>query len=827
MKSVIRNITIAALAAVLTGSGVAEVAAPAAAGDQIAALACEPAQLRLNAGERAAFLITAKRADGFEVDATDTATLKFNEADKATIESPGVLRARLAGNIILTAAIGEQRVDIPVEITAPSAGAASFVRDVLPVLGKAGCNAGACHGRADGQNGFRLSVFSYDPKSDFHSIVSAARGRRIFPSDPPESLLLLKAMQTVPHEGGERFDRNSDAFHTLANWIGSGMSFQQEKEPALSRLEVFPAERRYRTGSTQRLIVRAFYADGAARDVTSLAGYYSNDKQIATVTEDGRITVDKLSGQAVIVARYMGMVSASQIIVPADRLLPEESYKSLPVVNFVDELAYARFRQLGLLPSAPCSDAEFLRRASLDTLGILPSAEEARQFLADTDAQKRLKAIDRLLQHPAYADHWAAKWADLLRPNPDRVGVKSVFILDQWLRESFRQNKPWDQFVREILLTQGNTHRYGPAVIYRDRREPADLTTMFSQLFLGVRLDCARCHHHPNEKWSQEDFFRMAAFFAPLKQKGAGISAPISGGNETFFVSAGGSLSHPVTGEVMKPQPPDGPPAVVETNADPRRALADWMLDPANPFFARAIANRIWAQFFGKGIVDPVDDFRLSNPASNPALLDALAKELVRAKYDLKALMRIILTSHLYQLSSEPNETNTADTRNFSRFYRRRLAAEMMADAVCDITGVPNRYPGMPDGSRAVQAWTYKIDSRTMDAFGRPNSSSDCPCERNLKPAMSQALHLMNSELLHAKLTSSDQGATVQRFATGGMAPRDIATQLYLACFGRLPADDELQIATSAFADEPAARRKAIEDLLWALLNTAEFGFNH
>ncbi len=800
---------------------------PSPVADEMVNLVSTPPSLRVQAGQRAAFLITARRLDGFDVDVTEAVTLSVNDPGKAVIESPGVLRAKTAGHLTLTVTRGSHRMEIPVAITVPSEQPPSFVQDVLPIFGKAGCNAGACHAKADGQNGFRLSVFSFDPKSDYQNIISGARGRRIFPSDPPESLLLLKASNTLAHEGGERITRDSDAWRTLVDWIGSGMSYSHEKEPALTRLEVFPRERRYHKGATQKLIVHAHYDNAMVRDVTALAGFYSNDKQIATVTEDGKITVDQLNGQAVIVARFMGMVGDSQVIVPSDRLLSDESYQSLRVENFIDERAWAHFRQLGLLPSEPCSDAEFLRRASLDSLGILPTAEEAKQFLADPDPWKRSKAIDRLLQHPAYAGHWAAKWADLLRPNPDRVGVKSVLILDQWIRECFRQNKPYDQFVREILTTQGNTHRYGPAVIYRDRREPADITTMFSQLFLGVRLDCAKCHHHPNEKWSQENFYQMAAFFAPLKQKGGGISAPISGGNETFYVVAGGSLSHPVSGEVMKPQPPDGPPAALADKTDPRLALADWMLDPANPFFARAIANRIWSHYFSKGIVDPVDDFRLSNPPTNPALLDALAAELVRSKYDLKALMRVIMNSQLYQLRSEPNDTNLADTRNFSRFYRRRMSAEMMADAVCDITGVPNQYPGLPLGSRAADAWTYKINSRTMDAFGRPNSSSDCPCERNMKPTIGQALHLMNSDVLHEKLISKDAHSVIQRLATGSNTPRDIATELYLACYGRPPTEDEILAATAAFTEDPPARRRAIEDLMWALLNSAEFVFNH
>ncbi|MEQ1851958.1 MAG: DUF1549 and DUF1553 domain-containing protein, partial [Chthoniobacteraceae bacterium] len=545
------------------------------------------------------------------------------------------------------------------------------------------------------------------------------------------------------------------------------------------------------------------------------------------VAVDGLVRAGSLSGEGVIIARYMGLVADSRISVPADRLLPDEKYTALPANNFIDELAYAHFKRLGLFPSEPCSDAEFLRRASLDTIGVLPTAEEARAFLADTDPGKRGKLIDRLLAHPAWADFWANKWADLLRPNPDRAGVKSVYVLDQWLRECFRANMPYDRFVSAIITTEGNTHRFGPAVVYRDKREPEEFTTMFSQLFLGVRLDCAKCHHHPNEKWGQEDFYKFAAFFGPVKQKGAGISAPISAGNETFYFVPGKAVKHPVSGEVMQPQPPDGPAMKVDDATDPRRALAGWMTDANNPFFARAAANRVWAAFFGRGIVDPVDDFRISNPPSNPALLDALGRELVRQKFDLKALMRTILQSRLYQLSATPNETNRADTRNFSRAYRRRLPAEALADAIADITGVPDSYPGMPPGSRAMQAWTYKIDSPTMDAFSRPNSSTDCPCERDARPSIVQALHLMNSRGLQEKLGSKSAASRVQRLVESKLMPEEIVTEIYLACYARKPSGDELKLATATFAAEGATRRSATEDVLWALMNSAEFVLNH
>jgi hypothetical protein len=792
----------------------------------VTSLSGSPASLRIKSGEQAHFLITAKLADGFEIDATETA--KVACGDRIKMESPGVLRAVTAGSEKLIAELNGQRFELPIEIDpSPTDVQPTFTRDILPILSKAGCNAGACHAKPDGQNGFHLSVFSYDPKSDYDAIVKGARARRVFPSAPEESLLLLKATNTIPHEGSDRFAKDSDAFRTVARWMRTGLTYHAEKEPVPVRLEVTPRERRYKQGGAQRLLVHARYSDETVRDVTALASFNTNDKEIAKVSEEGRITIGESPGQAVIVARFMGLVGDSQIVVPTERLLPSEKYTQLPVNNFIDQYAYARFQQLGLFPSEVCTDAEFLRRATLDTLGILPTVEEARAFLDDTDPQKREKLIDRLLAHPSFGDYWANRWADLLRPNPDRVGVKGVYILDQWLRESFRSNKPYDQFVRELVAAEGNNHRDGPAVVYRDRRDPPELATMFSQLFLGVRLECAKCHHHPNEKWGQDDFYRMAAFFGPVKQKGAGISTPISGGNETFFFSSSRNVKHPVTGEIMDPQPPDGPSMKPADDSDPRVALIEWMTKSENPFFAKAIANRIWAAFFGRGIVDPVDDFRLSNPPSNPALLEALAQEVIANKYDLKALMRMIMRSRLYQLSATPNEWNRGDTRNFSRAYRRRLPAEVITDAVADVTGVPDRYEGMPPGSRALQTWTYKIDSRTMDAFGRPNSSSDCPCERDTRPSIVQSLHLTNSRSLHEKLKSSDPAARVQQLAAGNRKPAEIVTDLYLACYSRKPTDEELDLATAAFAAENASPRSATEDIAWALLNSAEFVFNH
>jgi hypothetical protein len=818
----------------------------------VVSLSIEPKEIHLHAdAPRHGLLIAAHTADGFALDITTEARLSASRSAPFEITPAGEVLARNPGEGMLAAHFNGKRIEVPVKVRGAGATGsaatmapppASFLRDVLPALSKAGCNAGPCHAKPEGQNGFRLSVFSYDPKSDYAEITKEDRGRRIFPAAPDESLLIKKPTTAMPHEGGLRFERGSDTHELLVRWMREGMAYSLTNEPVLERIVAFPKHRRYRKGSRQRLLVQAHYSDSSIRDVTRLAAFDSNDKEIAAVDERGTITVGTLTGQGVVVARYMGLVADSQILVPADRLLPESQYASLPKHNFIDELAHEHFQQLGLLPSELCTDAEFLRRASLDAIGVLPTPEEVREFLGlsssrrekaltnselgTRNAERRRALIGRLLARPEYADYWANKWADLLRPNPDRVGVKSVFVFDQWLRESFRQNQPYDQFVRDILLAEGSNHRDGPAVVYRDRREPAELTTMFSQLFLGTRLECARCHHHPNEKWSQDDFYQLAAFFGPVKQKGAGLSPPISGGTETFYFDPGGKgVKHPVTGAVMPPRALDGPRTHDAADTDPRRELVHWLTAPDNPFFARAAVNRVWAVFFGRGLVEPVDDFRISNPCVNPPLLNALADDFAKHGYDLKHLMRAIMESRLYQLSAMPNESNLADTRNFSRAYRRRLPAEVLFDAVNDATGVPDTFAAMPAGSRATQAWSYKIESPLLDAFNRPNPSSDPPCDRDRQMSVVQSLHLMNSKALQAKL--SHKTGRARRLADSAKPPEEIVTELYFLTLSRPPSDEELKLAIAAFSAKDATRQTATEDVFWSLLNSAEFVFNH
>jgi len=513
-------------------------------------------------------------------------------------------------------------------------------------------------------------------------------------------------------------------------------------------------------------------------------------------------------------------------VIPPAKRLSASDFKDFPVQTEPDRLVYKRLEALGLLPSALCSDAEFIRRSALDAVGRLPTAEEAASFLADPAPDKRSKWIAKILADSNYADHWAVKWGDLVRPNPSRVGVKPVYLLDLWLRDAFRRNLPYDALVRELLTAQGNTHQSGPVAITRDKRDPVDAGGFVSQIFLGVRMECAKCHHHPSEKWTQEDYYQLAAFFGKMRARGQGISAPISGEAEMWWYDpAGKGVVHPITEALMTPKAPDGPELPYTAGVDPRRQLVDWMVRPENPFFARALVNRVWGEFLGKGIVEPVDDFRASNPPSNPELLDWLAADFTAHGYDLKHLMRTIMETATYQRSSLPNATNLADQRNFAHALRRRLPAEVLLDAVGDLTGSRDPFGGLPPNSRAVQTWNHKLGSDFMDAFGRPNASLECPCERERKPTVVQSLHLMNSPSLQTKLTSPK--SRVASWAGSSAAPAEVVRDIYLAAYARPPEASEQEAALAHLSREGASKTEAVQDLVWALVNTAEFVFNH
>jgi hypothetical protein len=711
----------------------------------------------------------------------------------------------------------------------------TFERDVEPLLARYGCNSGPCHGKARGQNGFALSLLGFDADFDYAAIVEEARGRRLFPADPDASLFLLKASGEVPHGGGRRWPKGAAEYALVRRWVASGTPRTPKDAPALARITVTPGERRMRFGESVQLTVTVHLTDGTTEDVTKLAAFQSNDAGYAAVDANGRVTAGPVAGEAAITARFRDKFAVCSVLIPLPGAVDPKEYDALPRRNFIDGHVWAKLQRLGLTASPTAPDATFHRRAYLDVIGRLPTPDETRAFLTDTDANKREKLIDRLLARPEYADYWANKWADLLRPNPYRVGIKAVFNLDAWLRDQFRRNVPYDRFVRELLTAQGSTFRNGAAVLFRDRREPEELTTIVSQLFLGVRLECAKCHQHPSERWSQRDFYSFAAFFGRLGHKGTGLSPPISGGEEVIVLNdpgaagggrrkrGGGPVKHPLTGEEMVPTPLLGQPLDVPAETDPRAALAEWMTAPDNPFFARVIVNRVWADLMGRGLVEPVDDLRDTNPPTNGPLLDALAADFRAGGYDLKKLIRRITTSAVYGLSSLPTDRNVSDTRNYSRHYRVRLRAEVLLDAVSDVTGVPERFDAMPPGSRAVEAWTVRFDSKFLDSFGRPDPNQDPPCERTTDTTVVQALHLMNAPNVARKITADDGRAV--KLAASKRPAAEIVDELYLLVYGRPPTAEERAACVARFERPGAKRREATEDLLWALLNTPEFVF--
>ena len=648
-------------------------------------LALSPGTAELRGAVARQQMIATEGVGEASCDRTRQVTWRSETPGVVDVDHDGVVHPRGDGDGVIVATFDgrEARATFRVRATG-EAPRATLEREILPILTRAGCNAGACHGKSRGQNGFQLSLLGFDPVFDHDAMTREARGRRVFPPAPEQSLLLLKATATVPHGGGRRLERGSPAYEAVLRWIAAGTPRTPPSVSPLVRIEVTPAERIMVQGSEQQVVVTAYNASGWAEDVTHLAAFQSSESAVVAVNPGGLIKAGPIAGEAAITARYQGLFANCDVTIPLPGQVPAELYAGLPQANFLDGLVWAKLKRLGFTPSVPAGDATFLRRATIDVIGRLPTPDEAREFFADNTSDKRARLVDRLLERPEYADHWANKWMDLLRPNPYRVGIKAVWNLDAWIRSAFRCNLPYDQFVREVVTAQGSTFRDGPATIFRDRREPEEIAPMISQLFLGIRLECAKCHHHPFESWGQEQFYEFAAYFARVGRKGTGLSPPISGGEEIVYTAKSGGVQHPLTGQTLAAKPLFGSAVVNDDpEADPRESLAAWMTSAENPYFARVIVNRVWADLMGRGIVEPVDDLRATNPPSNGPLLEALADDFRRHGFDLKHLLRTIMASSVYGLSSLPNERNASDTRNFSRHYRQRLRAEVLLDAAC------------------------------------------------------------------------------------------------------------------------------------------------
>ncbi|HXD88615.1 MAG TPA: DUF1549 domain-containing protein [Urbifossiella sp.] len=765
--------------------------------------------------------------DGRQWDLTRAATYSSANAATALADKDGIVRPVADGKTAIAIRANGASASIPVTVNKSSADApVNFTREIEPILTKAGCNSGNCHGSQHGKGGFRLSLFAFDPASDHRQIVYSNEGRRIVPSDPERSILLAKPALAMEHGGGEKLKLGGRDYNRIKAWLEDGApapspSRKGLEDATVARLEVFPKSRVMVPGEQQQLAVVAIWSDGRREDVTPVAQFDALNDSVASVTAGGLVT-SKNKGETHVMIRFGGQAAVAQVSLPFAKL---GNYPSIPTNNFIDEKLVAKWKELGLVPSPLCSDEAFLRRLYLDAIGTLPTPEEIRAFLADTNPKKRDKAIDKVLDRGEFIDWWALKWGDLLRINRTAVQEKGMWSFHNWVRAQVRDNVPIDAFARDIITAEGSTFIEGPANFYRIGRNADDWAETTAQVFLGIRVGCAKCHHHPFEKWSQDDYYSLAAFFARLGTKGS-QEFGLFGAETVVFLRPAGETTHPRKRIVMKPRPLDGNPATsYDDEFDRRKKLADWLASPDNRMFSRNIANRFWGYLMGRGLVEPLDDMRATNPASNPELLDALAADLVKSKFNLKHLLRTIFASRAYQLDSAAIGENAADAANvhFTRYTVKRLTAEQLADAIDFATGTREKYAGLPLGTRAIQLPDSEVKSYLMDTFGRPARQVLCECERTTKPNIAQAMHLLNGDFLNMKI--ADKAGRIEKLLAA-KAPSDKAIdELWLSAWSRQPTADELAKARSWLKAAPTPR-EGLQDLLWVLLNSREFLFN-
>ncbi len=780
------------------------------------------------------------------LDVTDSATYRVSDAKIVHVSPSGLVTPVGDGSAVVVITKSGRSTRVPVTVSGSrSEEPASFVHDVEPVLSRAGCNQGGCHGKATGQNGFRLSLFGFDPQFDYDALVKEGRGRRVSAAKPEESLVLLKASAAIPHGGGRRISANSPSYALVRRWIAQGTPYDLPGRPALERLTVTPNERLLGRKARQRVVVTAHFSDGTTRDVTRDALFRSNDDGIAAVDENGVVTTTKEPGEAAVMAGYMGQVAVFRAAIPLGA--PATAFAAYPARNYVDHLVLRKLRKVGVPPSPLCSDAEFIRRVSLDLCGRLPKPDEVRAFLAECAAERsaagnspsepgavtprtegvnpkpstaREHLIDRLLEDPDYASYFALKWSGILR-NTGQYRA-AAYAFHDWIRQAIATNQPYDQFVRDIVAAQGEWEEHPPTAWFWQFRDGGitELTEDVAQLFLGQRLQCAKCHHHPYEKWGQDDFYGLAGCFTRMGRKI--IHEP---GYYYVARQVVDGLKNPRTEKPVEPKLLEGPVLKIEPGEDPRQKLVDWMADPKNPYFAPTIANRLWAHFMGRGLVEPIDDMRVTNPPTNPELLEAMSQDLIHHHYDLKSLIRTIVSSRTYQLSSLPNRYNAPDRQNYARHYPRRLPAEVLLDAVDQLTGVKTKFNGVSAQARAVDLPHEEFSSYFLDVFGRPKQlSSPCECARDNGANLSQVLHLTNSSELDSKIASREGRA--QALAKSDRPLKEKIEELYLWAFCRTPDADELQKATE-YVQSEAKPETAFQELIWTFINCREFQFNH
>jgi len=766
--------------------------------------------------------------------------LQFNVSDPSIVEiKDGVVRGLADGETDIHVKTGNgSTASARVKVSnANQQTQWSFRNHVQSVLAKSGCNMGSCHGALAGKGGFKLSLRGYDTEADFLSITQKARGRRVELSDPGRSLILAKPTAALPHKGGLKLAVGSRDYQVLSEWVAAGANGPSEADAELERISVTPEAALLKPGDRFQVLVRAHYSSGVTVDVTHWSQFSATDEAIATVDKAGVLTVQG-SGEAAVLVWFGSKVALARMTVPYPNEVPADVYQNAVRSNFIDELNLKQLQTLRLRPSPPCDDQAFLRRATVDTVGRLPTPEERLAFLAADSETRRDELIERLLTGNDFVAYWTYRWCDMLLINGTRLRPVAVKSYYQWVEKAVRENQPWDQMVREILTATGKSDQNGATNFYALHQTPEDMTENACQAFMGLSIGCAKCHNHPLEKWTNDQYYAMANLFSRVRAKGWGGDGRNGDGVRTLYVASTGELVQPNLGRPQQPAPLDSQPLKFDDPRDRRLALADWMTSPSNPYFSRAIANRIWANFFGRGLVEQVDDLRLSNPASNEALLDAAAGHVVDADFNLKELMRTILRSQTYQRSSLPLAENRNEFKYLSRYYPRRLMAEVMLDGIDQVlqtTTVFNEvaFPGADkqktdfykQGTRAIELYDASVNSYFLKTFGRNPREITCECERSAEPSLVQVLHLSNGETLNPKL--ADQKNRIAKLIDENESDSAIIQTLFVAALTREASELELEKLLKIRSEYGEDRGTALQDIAWSILTSTEFTFNH
>lgn len=798
---------------------------PAATTARINELEVYPATVSLTTRADAQDLVVrTRRPDGVTLDLTTDATYIVADPSIATIDG-NTLHPGSDGTTVLTITHNGMTATVPVTVEkADEDRPISFRLDVMPVFAKAGCNNGSCHGVAVGQDGFHLSLFGYDPASDLHAITREMPGRRINLADTDRSLLLTKAIGAVPHTGGALFDTDHRSYHTLKRWLDAGAPDDVEDVAQVERLEILPLDIVLQgQGATQPTTVIAHYSDGTTRDVTDLAVLMTSNAMSAAIGEDGIITAGQ-RGEAFVMARFDAHTVGTPVIVVPNPTEGELAYPQvLAANNYVDELVNDKLRKMRILPADICDDRTYARRVYLDIVGLLPPVDELEAFVASELPDKRERLVDTLLERKEFVEIWTMKWAERLmirsgNQNQGDLSPKAAVLYYEWLAEQIADNRPINQVVHEIIAAQGGTFT-SPATNYyeleQDTLKTAENTV---QVFLGARMQCAQCHNHPFDRWTMDDYYGFAAFFAQVSRKNGADPR-----ERVVFDRGNGEVKHPVDDRVMQPTFLGGEVATIERGQDRRTVLADWLTSPQNAVFNQNLANFVWDHFLGRGITHPIDDVRVSNPPVNPQLLDALAGRLVQSDYDMKQLVRDICGSLTYQRSTQTNPSNAADTSNFSHANVRRIRAEILLDCITQATGTADDFRGLPEGARAVQIIDGNTSTYFLTTFGRATRETVCSCEVTMEPNLSQALHLINGDTTNNKIR---RGGLIKSLLDEGKTPEQIIDHVYRVTLSRPPTDQELE-RVMGYVTPAEDQREVLEDVFWALLNTKEFMFNH